>query len=54
MLAIRNFGQKSLDELTEKLREKGFFDVLEEAEDEESASDDESDEEEPGEVEAAV
>ena len=54
MLAIRNFGQKSLEELTEKLREKGFFDVLEEAEDEESASDDESDEEEPGEVEAAV
>jgi DNA-directed RNA polymerase subunit alpha len=25
MLAIRNFGEKSLDELTEKLREKGYW-----------------------------
>jgi DNA-directed RNA polymerase subunit alpha len=29
ILAIRNFGQKSLDELMEKLREKGFLDELE-------------------------
>ena len=54
MLAIRNFGQKSLEELTEKLREKGFFDVIEEAEDEESASEDESDEEQPEEIEVAA
>jgi DNA-directed RNA polymerase subunit alpha len=25
MLAIRNFGEKSLDELVEKLREKGYL-----------------------------
>ena len=30
ILAIRNFGQKSLDELMEKLEEKGFLDVLNE------------------------
>lgn len=54
MLAIRNFGQKSLEELTEKLREKGFFDAIEEAEDEESASEDESDEEQPEEIEVAA
>jgi DNA-directed RNA polymerase subunit alpha len=54
MLAIRNFGQKSLEELIEKLREKGFFDVIEEAEDEESASEDESDEEQPEEIEVAA
>ncbi len=54
MLAIRNFGQKSLEELTEKLREKGFLDVIEEAEDEESASEDESDEEQPEEIEVAA
>jgi len=29
ILAIRNFGQKSLDELMEKLREKGFLEALE-------------------------
>jgi len=29
ILAIRNFGQKSLDELMDKLREKGFLDELE-------------------------
>jgi DNA-directed RNA polymerase subunit alpha len=29
ILAIRNFGQKSLDELMERLREKGFLDVME-------------------------
>jgi len=54
MLAIRNFGQKSLDELTEKLREKGFFDAIEAAEDEEFASEDESDEEQPEEIEVAA
>ena len=52
MLAIRNFGQKSMDELTEKLREKGFFDAIEKAE--ESASEDESDEEQPEEIEVAA
>jgi DNA-directed RNA polymerase subunit alpha len=26
MLAIRNFGEKSLDELVEKLKEKGYLD----------------------------
>jgi DNA-directed RNA polymerase subunit alpha len=30
ILAIRNFGQKSLDELMEKLEEKGFLDILRE------------------------
>jgi len=25
MLAIRNFGEKSLDELVEKLEEKGYW-----------------------------
>jgi DNA-directed RNA polymerase subunit alpha len=29
ILAIRNFGQKSLDELMEKLRQKGFLDEME-------------------------
>ena len=29
ILAIRNFGQKSLDELMDRLREKGFLDELE-------------------------
>jgi DNA-directed RNA polymerase subunit alpha len=29
ILAIRNFGQKSLDELMEKLRDKGFLDEME-------------------------
>lgn len=38
LLAIRNFGQKSLDELMERLEEKGFLDVLEEEEDEEEAT----------------
>jgi DNA-directed RNA polymerase subunit alpha len=33
ILAIRNFGQKSLDELMEKLEEKGFMEVLEESDD---------------------
>jgi DNA-directed RNA polymerase subunit alpha len=28
ILAIRNFGQKSLEELTEKLRQKGFLDEM--------------------------
>jgi DNA-directed RNA polymerase subunit alpha len=28
ILAIRNFGQKSLDELMERLEEKGFLNVL--------------------------
>jgi DNA-directed RNA polymerase subunit alpha len=32
ILAIRNFGQKSLDELMEKLEEKGFLDLLEQDE----------------------
>ena len=27
MLAIRNFGKKSLDELVERLEEKGYMDV---------------------------
>jgi DNA-directed RNA polymerase subunit alpha len=33
ILAIRNFGQKSLDELMERLEEKGYLDVLDEDED---------------------
>lgn len=33
ILAIRNFGQKSLDELMEKLEEKGYLNVLDEDED---------------------
>jgi DNA-directed RNA polymerase subunit alpha len=33
ILAIRNFGQKSLDELMERLEEKGYLDVLAEDED---------------------
>ncbi len=33
ILAIRNFGQKSLDELMEKLEEKGFLEILEESDD---------------------
>jgi DNA-directed RNA polymerase subunit alpha len=37
ILAIRNFGQKSLDELMEKLEEKGYLDVLNE-EDEDLSS----------------
>ena len=28
MLAIRNFGKKSLDELVEKLSEKGYMNVI--------------------------
>jgi DNA-directed RNA polymerase subunit alpha len=36
ILAIRNFGQKSLDELMERLEEKGYLDVL--AEEEEDLS----------------
>jgi DNA-directed RNA polymerase subunit alpha len=28
ILAIRNFGQKSLDELMERLEEKGFLSIL--------------------------
>jgi DNA-directed RNA polymerase subunit alpha len=39
ILAIRNFGQKSLDELMEKLGEKGFLDELEGAS--EAATEDE-------------
>ena len=37
ILAIRNFGQKSLDELMDKLEEKGYLDVLNE-EDEDLSS----------------
>jgi len=44
ILAIRNFGQKSLDELMEKLREKGFLDELERIS--EGSTADESSEEE--------
>jgi len=33
ILAIRNFGQKSLDELMEKLEDKGFLELLEQDED---------------------
>lgn len=33
LLAIRNFGQKSLDELMERLEEKGFLTVLDEEQD---------------------
>jgi DNA-directed RNA polymerase subunit alpha len=44
ILAIRNFGQKSLDELMEKLREKGFLDELERIS-ELSTTDDESSDE---------
>lgn len=33
ILAIRNFGQKSLDELMERLEEKGYLEVLDEDED---------------------
>lgn len=33
ILAIRNFGQKSLDELMERLEEKGYLDILNEDED---------------------
>ena len=32
ILAIRNFGQKSLDELMERLEEKGYLNLLEEEE----------------------
>ena len=32
ILAIRNFGQKSLDELMERLKEKGYLDMLTEEE----------------------
>jgi DNA-directed RNA polymerase subunit alpha len=32
MLAIRNFGEKSLDELVDKLREKGYLPSHEEEE----------------------
>ena len=44
ILAIRNFGQKSLDELMEKLQEKGFLEELERIS-ESSAEDDDSSEE---------
>ena len=37
ILAIRNFGQKSLDELMEKLEEKGYLDVLNEEDEDLSA-----------------
>ena len=30
ILAIRNFGQKSLDELMERLEEKGYLDMVQE------------------------
>jgi DNA-directed RNA polymerase subunit alpha len=43
ILAIRNFGQKSLDELMEKLQEKGFLEELERIS--ESSADDDSSEE---------
>jgi DNA-directed RNA polymerase subunit alpha len=33
ILAIRNFGQKSLDELMEKLEEKGYLDMVEQEDD---------------------
>jgi DNA-directed RNA polymerase subunit alpha len=33
LLAIRNFGQKSLDELMERLEEKGFLKLVEEDDD---------------------
>jgi len=46
ILAIRNFGQKSLDELMEKLREKGFLDELERIS--EGSAADESSEQEIG------
>jgi DNA-directed RNA polymerase subunit alpha len=36
MLAIRNFGEKSLDELVDKLREKGYYDRDEEETEEEA------------------
>ena len=29
-MAIRNFGQKSLDELMERLEEKGYLDMVQE------------------------
>jgi DNA-directed RNA polymerase subunit alpha len=29
LLTIRNFGEKSLDELTTRLRERGFLEILE-------------------------
>ncbi len=51
ILAIRNFGQKSLDELMEKLRAKGFLDEMEEAADTSAA---EEEEEETPEVELAA
>jgi DNA-directed RNA polymerase subunit alpha len=44
ILAIRNFGQKSLDELMEKLEEKGFLEELERIS-ESSAEEDDSSEE---------
>jgi DNA-directed RNA polymerase subunit alpha len=43
ILAIRNFGQKSLDELMDKLQEKGFLDELERIS--ESSEEDDSSEE---------
>jgi DNA-directed RNA polymerase alpha subunit len=30
MLSIRNFGEKSLDELKERLREKGYLEMADE------------------------
>jgi DNA-directed RNA polymerase subunit alpha len=46
ILAIRNFGQKSLDELMEKLRDKGYLDELERISEGLAADDDSSEEEE--------
>jgi DNA-directed RNA polymerase subunit alpha len=53
ILAIRNFGQKSLDELMEKLREKGFLEEME-ALSATSKAEDTSAEEEVEEVELAA
>jgi DNA-directed RNA polymerase subunit alpha len=38
ILAIRNFGQKSLDELMDRLKEKGYLDILAEEENDLSAA----------------
>ncbi|MFN2165184.1 MAG: DNA-directed RNA polymerase subunit alpha [Anaerolineae bacterium] len=44
LLSIRNFGQKSLDELMEQLEAKGFMDLIQPA----GGEDEEAEEEEPG------
>ena len=44
ILAIRNFGQKSLDELMEKLQEKGFLEELERISESSTEEDDSSEE----------